>query len=253
MPQPRSAAAACLLDCGIALDEQRAKIPLSEGNYADIKGIAALIAAHCDSIKIIEIDILTAWLISVLEQGGVLQLLWAHQAAQTPLHQGLRNILSNSPLGHASPTPLANASDSKRRKPGRVFPKHHLSCIFLPSHPLPFPLFGGGVGKKWDREIFGRSTIPNTITRALVEADHLCFSPPTPNSAGGQEGSVRLEHFQPPQGRRQQLCTAGAAHTPRARSSDKGGFSISVRKEQTEPRSSRGLLFMHLKKQMLKP
>lgn len=69
MPQPRSAAAACLLDCGIALDEQRAKIPLSEGNYADIKGIAALIAAHCDSIKIIEIDILTVWLISVLEQG----------------------------------------------------------------------------------------------------------------------------------------------------------------------------------------
>lgn len=55
------------------------------------------------------------------------------------------------------------------------------------------------------------------------------------------------------QGRRQQLCTAGAAHTPRARSSDKGGFSISVRKEQTEPRSSRGLLFMHLKKQMLEP
>lgn len=146
--------------------------------------------------------------------GGVLQPLWAHQAPQTPLHQGLRNILSNSPLGHASPTPLANASDSKRRKPGRVFPKHHLSCIFLPSHPLPFPLFGGGVEKKWDQEIFGRSTIPNTITRTLVEADHLYLSPPTPNSAGGQEGSILLEHFQPQHREGDSSCAQLELHTP---------------------------------------
>lgn len=70
------------------------------------------------------------------------------------------------------------------------------------------------MGKKWDREIFGRSTIPNTITRALVEADHLCFSPPTPNSAGGQEGSVLLEHFQPQRREGDSSCAQLELHTP---------------------------------------
>lgn len=215
MPQPRSAAAACLLDCGIALDEQRAKIPLSEGNYADIKGIAALIAAHCDSIKIIEIDILTAWLISVLEQGGVLQLLWAHQAAQTPLHQGLRNILSNSPramllpphwqmlqtakggnLAESSPNTICHASSS---------PPTHFHFLylgegwgrsgtgrFLEEVPSPTPL-----PELWWKQITSASPLPPQIVLGDRRAAYVWSTPS--HRREGDSSCAQLEPHTPPE------------------------------------------------------